>query len=312
MRVVAARTRIAGLLTGGLVLATAMLGASGAGAAATGTPPEQRAGIPSNAKVTSLWSGVLQPGATKSWHWNNAPTGRVYNVGLSPSGATTTKMCQFEVVKTWYETTHTGEREFYWRIKNVGSLACGATVVLTAVVATTSQDWGPFAPGVDWGFSLPWTTPGTAALLGLTATGAQPSADCRAAFTEHHHFFNASSKELPYFRALHEGTVKCGFSVLVGEVPVVAEVPLGPVTEGEVHKVVWNNANPLTDTHVIGVDSASSDGTYCIYDIGRQYYRQRLNGRVPERELVFTVERVLEHVWPGEGCSATAQLAVVK
>src|SRR5690349_23348939 len=75
--------------------------------------------------VLSSFSGTLAPGASQGHVWVNLPSNTAYEIGLSPVGASTAAMCEFEVTDQWYEGLSTGERRLRATIKNIGSLACG-------------------------------------------------------------------------------------------------------------------------------------------------------------------------------------------
>jgi hypothetical protein len=82
-------------------------------------------------------TGTLAPGSGVTKHWNNAnPLNNVYIVGASPQGATGSA-CQFEVTNTWYRQliNPPAEREFYFTLTNVGSISCGADILLASVAA---------------------------------------------------------------------------------------------------------------------------------------------------------------------------------
>lgn len=84
----------------------------------------------------SSWStGVISPGASQGWVWNNAnPINRVYVPGLSPTGATAAGNCQLEITQSSYQqlinADGTAQRRFFFTIKNVGSISCSGTVLL--------------------------------------------------------------------------------------------------------------------------------------------------------------------------------------
>jgi hypothetical protein len=87
--------------------------------------------------LASSWqTAALSPGASQSWTWNNAnPLDRIYVPGLSPLGASGLQACSLEVTQSYYRqvlnTSGTTEREFHFTVKNVGSLACYGTILLS-------------------------------------------------------------------------------------------------------------------------------------------------------------------------------------
>ena len=76
----------------------------------------------------SGYSGTMAPGASMTRKWNNSRTNAVYQVGLSPVGASTSADCEFEVTNQWYDRLNSGEREFFYTIKNIGSISCGTNI----------------------------------------------------------------------------------------------------------------------------------------------------------------------------------------
>jgi hypothetical protein len=68
-------------------------------------------------------TGVINPGSSKAWHWNNANVEDfVYISGVTPSdpGSGT---CQLET--TWKNRANAGgEQEYVWTVRNTGSVAC--------------------------------------------------------------------------------------------------------------------------------------------------------------------------------------------
>ena len=305
-------SRVVSLALGAVVTASLLLG-TGGGVGAEPLPGTDRSATPS-AAVTSLWSGTVQPGGTRTWHWNNAPVGRIYQVGLSPSGATTTTTCRFEVVKSWYETTHLGEREFYWRIENVGSLACGTHVVLTAVVADDDAHLGWLDPGHTYVTgTIDPSDDGKVSLIGASATGATRAADCRmrvSRLTYHSYQYRAERRTHIISRITNDATIGCDLTRLEGERPVAAQFSLGAFAIDQVKGFVWNNANPVMSAFVLEIQGTSRVGSECLFEVTRQYYRQRLNDGSPERELVFFVRRT-DDLGTGGTCGANALLGVV-
>lgn len=108
----------------------------------------------SSLDASTSWStGGVNPGTTQSWTWNNAnPLNASYVVGASPTGATSTDTCQFEITRTWYERLSTGERKFHLDIKNVGTIACVADIRLAWTSTSTSWSTGTLAVGASVGW----------------------------------------------------------------------------------------------------------------------------------------------------------------
>lgn len=103
----------------------------------------------------ATWAtGTVSPGATQGWTWNNAnPLNAAHTVSVSPSGASSTTPCEFEVTRSWYSQQPSGERKFHFYLKNVGTIACGGNVLLaTNASANASWSTGTLSPGgaVAW------------------------------------------------------------------------------------------------------------------------------------------------------------------
>lgn len=82
-----------------------------------------------------LYHSSLEIGASASWHWNNAnPLDRAYVLDTSPGFTTEANSCAMEATRGWYvqkiNTNGTTEREFYYTVKNVGTLKCPPNVLL--------------------------------------------------------------------------------------------------------------------------------------------------------------------------------------
>lgn len=96
--------------------------------------------LASTTTSTSWSTGTLAAGAQNTWHWNNAnPLDLVYLPGLSPLGASGSTACQLEVTREWYvqriNTDGSAEREFYFTVRNPGSLSCSGTILLASIAS---------------------------------------------------------------------------------------------------------------------------------------------------------------------------------
>lgn len=116
---------------------------------------------------TSSWStGGVNPGQSKTYHWNNAnPANSTYVVGFAPNGATNSAACQFETTREWYVEQPGGEREFYFTVRNAGSIACTADILLSAKTTNTSFSTGYVAAGASAGKTWNNANPLTAAYI---------------------------------------------------------------------------------------------------------------------------------------------------
>jgi hypothetical protein len=129
--------------------------------------------------IAGAWNtGGVNPGQSVTKHWNNAGSLNSYLAGLSPSGATSTSPCQFEVTREWYSQS-TSEKEFWFTIKNVGTIACSAEVLLGSKSTTTTSTTGTEAPGGTGGSTWNNNPETMAYILGLTPSGATPATPCQ-------------------------------------------------------------------------------------------------------------------------------------
>jgi hypothetical protein len=135
------------------------------------------------ADIAGAWNtGGLNPGQAVTKHWNNAPNLNSFVAGLSPAGATSTTPCQFEVTREWYSTTPT-EKEFYFTVKNVGTIACSAEILLATKSTTTTSSIGSTAPGGTGGSTWNNNPETMAYMLGLFPTGSTSANACQFEIT---------------------------------------------------------------------------------------------------------------------------------
>lgn len=132
----------------------------------------------SMADITGAWNtGGVNPGQSVTKHWNNSATLNSYVAGLSPNGATSTSPCQFEVTREWYSQMP-GEKEFYFTIKNVGSIACSTEILLATKSTTTTSSTGTMGPGTSAGSTWNNNPLTMAYILGMAPSGATPATPC--------------------------------------------------------------------------------------------------------------------------------------
>jgi hypothetical protein len=139
----------------------------------------------------SFASGTLNAGATTSGTWNNANPARVYLVGLDPAKLSTDK-CAIEVTSTSYARQTSGEVEFRFTLKNIGSVACGTQIHLTwlkplglpAAQIVKSPIMAPNSDGqVAWSL-YPFSTD-VVYVPGLSLTSTSTTAACQIALRSH-------------------------------------------------------------------------------------------------------------------------------
>jgi hypothetical protein len=171
--------------------------------------------------TTSWSSGGINAGASQNWVWNNAnPLTASYLVGLSPTGSTSTATCQFEVTRTWYSQQPGGERRFNWTIKNVGTIACVATVYLASTTTSTSWGTGTLSVGATGGWTWNNANPLNLVYLpGLSPLGASGSTPCQLEVTgsSYQQVINASgAAERKFLLSVKNvGAIACSGNVLL-------------------------------------------------------------------------------------------------
>ncbi|WP_431885685.1 hypothetical protein [Micromonospora wenchangensis] len=247
--------------------------ARAAAAASNGLGPAAKGGI---GTAAAWFTGTVAAGGTQGWTWTNAPADAAYVVGYNPAGATTSATCQFETISTRYVQLFSGERQFQFTLKNVGSIACGATVQLAAVTSTSLVSTGGVNPGGTqthlW--NVPWNTIWVA---GLNPSGATSSAACQFQVTRIWTVQPGSSLRQIWVEVKNVGTVTCQTDIRLGSTTIGSQFTIGTVGGGGTWSTTWNNANPVTSAYVIGPSPQGSAPTYCQFEVTRVVYVQRIN-----------------------------------
>jgi len=182
--------------------------------------------LDSTQRLSTWATGGLNPGASKSWTWNNAnPLDASYFVGVSPSGATSSNPCELEVTRTWYDQQPGGERELKFTVKNAGAIACQGDIQLartSSVPATWST--GTLAAGA----SKSWTWNNANPLdriyvPGLSPDGASGLTACVLEVTQSYYrqVINAdgSAERELHLTVSNVGSLACFGTVLLNNVP---------------------------------------------------------------------------------------------
>lgn len=227
--------------------------------------------------IAATWfTGTLSAGSTQGWTWTNAPADAAYVVGYNPAGATTSATCQFETINSRYVQLPSGERQYQFTLKNVGSIACGATVQLTAVTSSVLASTGGVSPGGTqtslW--NVPWNTIWVAA---LNPSGATSSAACQFQVTRVWTVQPGSSLRQIWVEVKNVGTITCQADIRLGSTTIGSQFSMATVGPGGTWSTTWNNANPVTSAYVIGPSPQGSFPTYCQFEVTRVVYIQRIN-----------------------------------
>lgn len=176
----------------------------------------------SMADIAGAWNtNGVDPGASVTKHWNHAGTSSTYVAGAFPSGATSSAMCQFEVVREWYQQQPGGEKEFWFTLKNVGTIACSAEVLLGGQAAANASSTPILSPGGTASGSWFNNLDQRAYLVGFNPVSTATTA-CQFELTRawHAQVINSdgtSQKQLHY-RYRNAGAVTCGAVRLIATV----------------------------------------------------------------------------------------------
>jgi hypothetical protein len=269
-------------------------GALDARAAAAGEGGLTQAGAKGGVGVQASWySGTVAAGATQSWYWNNAnPLQAGYEVGFSPVGATTSSSCRFETLTTTYQQWYGGERKFLFVIKNVGSLACGTTILLSSNDGGYIGSTGGLNPGQPQTWK--WYIPDTAAdsnpvqVLGVSPVGATSSSPCQIELVSTSYQLVGGFQWEFYFTVRNAGSIACSANLYLGAVNSQYRFEMNKNLEvGETYYATWYNANPTNAVYL----AMASPAVFvywqpCDLEVVRSYYSQVVNASgYPERRF---------------------------
>jgi hypothetical protein len=149
---------------------------------------------------------------------------------------------------------------------------------------------GTIAPGATKGWV--WNNaPSTVAFqVGLSPIGASTTAPCKLEVARTFDSKNASGEREFYLYVKNTGTIACGGTVLLGSKTRFGSLAIGGLAPGASKNFLWNNANPTTASHIIGVDpSGATSADDCKMEVTRVWYTQQSSG---ERELRFTIKNI--------------------
>ncbi|MET0233293.1 MAG: hypothetical protein ABW224_01505 [Kibdelosporangium sp.] len=272
-----------------------LAGAMAAMSAAFVAPAATAAPAAVQSLETSFFSGTVNPGATQTRSWNNAnPLSVSYVVGLSPKGATTTQPCKFEVTRQWYRQNFGGEREFWYQIKNVGAIACGTDINLYSVPDITGS-WNTGGVNVGQSVTKHWNNAnplGNVYAAGVSPEGATSTTPCQFEVTREWYAQQPGGEREFWFTLTNVGTIACSAEILLGTRASFDSSFFGAVASGDSQHRSWNNANPLSSAHIVGFSPTGATSVACQFEKTRQWYEQRLNSGVAERELHYTLANV--------------------
>jgi hypothetical protein len=246
--------------------------------------------------ASSWYSGTVAAGATQYWYWNNSSTTSAYSVGLSPTGASTSSGCRFEVSRSWDVQQHGGEREFHFIIKNTGSIACGANILLASRERTNTWATG----GIDVGASQSWTwnnaNPLNASyVVGISPAGSTSANPCQLEVTRTWYAQQPGGERKFMFTVKNVGAIACQGDVQLAAITTASgSWSTGSLSPGASGSWVWNNANPLDRVYAPGLSPAGAIGsTPCQLQVTKSAYQQVINADgTAERKFHLTVQNI--------------------
>lgn len=161
---------------------------------------------------------------------------------------------------------------------------------ISALGLNSSWFSGTIAPGATKGWV--WNNaPSTLAFqVGLSPIGASTSAPCKLEVFRTFDSQTPSGEREFYLYVKNTGTISCGGTVLLGSETRFGSLAIGGLAPGASKSFLWNNANPTTASHIIGVDpSGATSANPCQMEVTRVWYTQQSSG---ERELRFTIKNI--------------------
>lgn len=259
-------------------------------AAAPGTTDARAtAGIGGGAQASWVFAtGTIAPGATEQHNWK-VPAGLdAYQVGLSPQGALAGKPCQLEVTRLWYVQQTNQTRRVYWTVKNVGTLACGGSMLLTGNPRHQSFTQSALNPGQSW--NTLWNIDNSGVWsAGLSPTGATSTKECAMELTRTYNRASTTGLELR-MTIKNVGTIPCSTTVILTRTPADFSDLTDPIPSGQTHNFVLPNVSPtVAYWHSIPPVLMLP----CSLEVTRDYWEQRIKSDgTPERRFLYSVKNL--------------------
>lgn len=318
---VRAATAVAAMTLGLLVMATgtAQAGAGAPGGDKASPQPalldaraaamaEGGAAVAEGVGINATWfTGTVPAGGSQGWVWNNASATLNYLVGFNPVGASTLNPCQFEVTSTRYVQQFGGEKEFQFTLRNISSIACGATVQLTWVSSWSIGSTGGLNPGQTQTWLWNNLPAGQIFLVGLTPSGSTSTAPCQIQVVRTWYTKQPGSDRELWFQLRNVGSIACQADVRLANPAGSFSFGAGSIGAGGSVTWTWNNANPVTSAYLLGMTPADASPNACSLEITRLFYRQVINSDgSSERELSITVRNI-----GSVTCSGTVNLTTI-
>ncbi|MDI1465378.1 hypothetical protein QEZ54_30860 [Catellatospora sp. KI3] len=275
-----------------LSAAIATAGVAHAQPGAAGTPKlDARAAAAATGKIgiNSTWyTGTVAVGGSQTWTWNNAPADVAYAVGYVPAGASTSAPCQFSTTDSRYLQVYGGERRFQFTLKNVGTIACGTTVLLSGVSSWTIGSTGGVVPGGSQTYLWTNLPAGLTYLAGIKASGATSGSACQWQVVRSWYVQSGAARQF-WFTVKNVGAITCQADVQLATVSGGSTVSTGTLAPGG--SVGWVWYTPVGNyLHVVGL---SPSGSGCQLETTRVDYRQIIEpSGAAARQIVFYVKNV--------------------
>lgn len=162
---------------------------------------------------------------------------------------------------------------------------------------------GTIAPGASKGWVWNNASHTAAFAVGLSPIGATTTTPCKFEVSRlfDRQKFGGEREVVIYIK--NTGTLSCGANVSLGSETRFTGLAVAGLAPGASTSFLWNNANPVTASHIISVDpSGATSGDDCEMEVTRIWYTQQSSG---ERELRFTVKNV-----GSIACQGTANIAL--
>jgi hypothetical protein len=175
---------------------------------------------------------------------------------------------------------------------------------VSAMGLTSSWYSGSVAPGATqyWYWNNASLT--AAYTVGLSPIGASTTSPCQFAVTRSWDAQQYGGEREFRFIIKNTGSITCGTNILLASQSRSSTWATGGIEVGASKTWTWNNANPLTASHLVGISpSGATSANACQLEVIRSWYAQQPGG---EREFKFTVKNV-----GAIACQGDIQLAVV-
>jgi hypothetical protein len=237
--------------------------------------------------VYRSFTGTLAPWATKTAVWKNVLPDQVYDVSLSPVGASSSQDCRMQV-RTWNEQRPEGNRDFWYTVQNVGPLACAANVMVYRIPGTVVRSTGGLAPGETKRFEQTSIDDSKVYRLGLLPSGSTSRDPCklkvvRSWYTHRFQGDVATVFDVAYV-VMNVGKIACQGDILLGSAPIEHSRSIGELGPYWDVTKYWNNASTAT-AYVPGLQPNLG----CKLELLGSHDVQRINGDGSvEREVGIT------------------------